>query len=155
MEGEKYQQLIQTPVTKLCIGEARFRRELAALGCQNIVDIFNLPLATVDEKLSIDASEQLDKLRAKYKKDPEAFAAQVLPKPKTSASSETSAVSRKSLNTSVGISRFHAGGKTAEASKPLSQPRLIESSFKLSYRRDSLVAVPTADWFRRLRHLDC
>lgn len=153
--GDKHQQLIQTPVTKLCIGEVRFRRELAALGCQNIVDIFNLPLATVDEKLSIDASEQLDKLRAKYEKDPEAFAAQVLPKPKTGVSSETSTVSRKSLNTSVRISRFHAGGKTAEASRPLSHPRLIESSFKLGYRLDSLVAAPTADWFRSLRHLDC
>lgn len=155
--SETLDRLERTPVTKLDIGDTRFRRELATLGCSNIIEVLKLPLKTVDRKLSLDANDLLDKLRDKYEKDPESFAKQVLPAPKDdppaaafAGFSQAGSPDVRDLGHVSGpVTVNHVSSHTRVAVQPAAErPR---APFSL---RTTLVATPEDDWFKELRELN-
>lgn len=160
--------LSQIPVTKLSIGDARFRRELASLGCANIIEVLELPLKTVDQKLSSDANDLLDKLRDRYKKDPAAFARYVLPA-SSGVSIPKDAAAQKTMS-AFDVRRYgHASGPVVTSRVKPSVPSAVSArpqapSTAIPHYRDSpqflysnrnvYAAVPKDDWFKELRTLN-
>lgn len=157
MAGEKLQLLSQTPIARLNIGEARFRRELVTLGCASIIDVFKLPYKTVDAKLSLGASEWLDKLRSRYEEDPDAFADEALSKPKAVQSTQSGHTDQSGSATPLmraGSIRPSAGGDSVSSER--SADCLPAKTARRSYfLHDSVVSAPDIECFKRLRLLEC
>ncbi len=157
--GDDLKRLAQTPVTKLTVGDTRFRRELATLGCLNIIEILELPLKVVDQKLNPDSNDLLDKLREKYEKDSEAFAKEVLPNLDGSA---CPGIGTAGIRTAGPFDASRLGRTSGPVItsrvKPISPPSTLlprrERTSVSPLANGLSVTLPDKEWFKVLRRLN-
>lgn len=157
--GDNLRRLARTPVTRLVVGDTRFRRELAGLGCSSIIEVMSLPVKTVDQRLSPAANDLLDRLRDRYKKDPEAFASEVLPNQKTEVPPKARCVGQKKSSPFDVRGLGHASGPVITSrvhvspSRPEIRPQY--ETTHVSYNSGGFCAfAPRDEWFKELKALD-